>query len=220
MAGTDVYSYKSTDYSLDQTYYGNGCGSGEYPEGEESSKVSCSSRFSDTLDGETQVIGAYYTFNSAASGSGGYSVATLNSNTPDTFCPLGWQLPYSGTGGDYYDQSRSWRYLFTQYSINSDRAGATKVVSYPLSYIWSGTYYWGEGVLKYKNATGLYWSRTVQSGASAFKIHAWSSGFDYAAMPAKNAGGALRCVDYFSIHPSTARWKDDQMISGCISTQM
>ena len=169
--------------------------------------MSCSSRFSDTLDGETQIIGAYYTFNSAASGSGGYSVTTLNSNTPDTFCPLGWQLPYSGTGGDYYDKSRSWRYLFAQYSINNDRAGATKVVSYPLSYIWSGAYYWGDGVLKYQNATGLYWSRTVYSGASAFKMHAWSSGFDYAAMPAKNAGGTLRCalgigiLESFPWHP-------------------
>ena len=199
MAGTDVYSYKSTDYSLDQTYYGNGCGSGEYPEGEDSSKVSCSSRFSDTLDGETQIIGAYYTFNSAASGSGGYSVTTLNSNTPDTFCPLGWQLPYSGTGGDYYDQSKSWQYLFNQYGLIDDVPGRNAAMSYPLSLLRGGLFSWYDGKLYNLDGEGDFQSITTKSETRYYWVLITTTVFHKHTDDGKANGRSIRCNPRVSI---------------------
>ena len=204
--------FKDTDVAHDHTYYGRGCNNGWGTDGLGGSATPCQNsnaggRYITTADGETQKNGTYYHFQAATSGTGA-TVSTTNANSPDTFCPLGWQLPYSGTGGDYYDKSRSWNYLFNKYSIINDETSATKVKSYPFSYVYSGNYYWITGRLYHQSNRGIYWSSTIVDRTGAYGLTTWSSVVRPADTPHKAFGQPLRCVLDFSIPSSTARWKE------------
>ena len=131
--------------------------------------MACSTRITKTYDNEDQKNGTYYHYQAATSGMGS-TVNAENAIIPDTFCPLGWQLPYGGTGGDYYNQSKSWRYLFTTYGYENDKAGRNGSQSYPLSYIKSGQTIWGQGALYRFGKSGRYWAATVNINNSAFLI--------------------------------------------------
>ena len=154
---------------------------------------SCSTRMIKTSDGEDQKNGTYYSFQASTSGSGA-AITTDNTNTPDTFCPLGWQLPYSGTGGDYYNKSRSWRYLYDLYGYGSDTSGEIGVTSSPLSFVLSGFYSWGAGRLYRLENNGTYWSMTVYTNAEAYSLGLYAGVINIAAGYAKNVGRALRCA--------------------------
>ena len=188
----DLTAYKDdgSDYQLrDHTYIGNGC-SGE------GSITPCETRIVQTTDNEDQKNGTYYHFQAAAAGAGG-AMATQNFNSPDTFCPLGWQLPYSGTGGDYYDKSRSWKVLFNTYSIGFDDGTATdtaKIKSYPLSYVYSGSYYWNVGRLYYQSYAGYYWASTILNGTAAYRLDTYSSIIRPTNAATKAGGFAIRCT--------------------------
>ena len=185
----------------DHTYYGNGCSGGD------GSATPCSTRIIQTADSENQENGTYFSFQAATSGFGG-TIETENTNSSDTFCPLGWQLPYSGTGGDYYNKSKSWNYLFNKYSIVDDETSATKVKSYPFSYVYSGYYNWNTGRLYVQSNAGNYWSSTVVSSPVAYLLHTWSSVVRPANTYNKVGGLDIRCVKSLSIPSSTARWKE------------
>ena len=192
--------YKDSDVSHDHTYMGNGCKNGWGTSGEGGSQTPCADsdaggRYVKTADSETQKNGTYYNFQAGTSGAGAV-ITTGNTNSPDTFCPLGWQLPYSGTGGDYYNKSRSWNYLFTTYSIafaDGTATDATKIKSYPFSYVYSGGYYWTTGRLYFQSNNGLYWSSTVVSSTNAYYLNTWSSVVRPADTVNKARGVALRC---------------------------
>ena len=189
VAGTNI-NYPDSNISHDHTYYGNGCPGGD------GSITPCETRIVKTADNEDQKNGTYYNFQAGTSGAGA-AVTTDNTNSPDTFCPLGWQMPYSGTGGEYYDKSRSWNKLFTDYSIAFDdgtAAGATKIKSYPLSYVYSGLYLWNTGRLYLQSNSGFYWSSTVVSSTNAYSLDTWSSGVRPAYTRSKADGYAVRCV--------------------------
>ena len=161
MAGTNIH-YPDDVYTHNHTYQGNGCENiwdttdRPYFGG---SIVSCATNLTKTQDDETQKIGTYYNFAAlnAGSGAGG---SFDNANYPDTFCPLGWQMPYGGTGGDYYNKSRSWMYLFEQYSLINDPASAEQFLSYPFSTILSGDYHWTTGALYHLDDTGKLATKT------------------------------------------------------------
>ena len=190
-ADLTIYKDGTTGYQLrDHTYYGNGCSGGD------GSATPCSTRIIQTADSENQKNGTYYHFQAATSGSGG-AITTDNTNSSDTFCPLGWQLPYSGTGGDYYDKSKSWNYLFTTYGVAFDAgttADATKIKSYPFSYVYSGNYNWITGRLYNQSGNGGYWSSTVFSSTNAYYLYTWSSGVRPTSSYIKALGFTLRCV--------------------------
>ena len=200
-----VAPYKDGTLTNDHSYYGRGCKNGWGTDGDGGSQTPCADsdaggRYVKTADNETQKNGTYYHFQAATSGTGA-TVSTANANSPDTFCPLGWQLPYSGTGGDYYNKSRSWNKLFTDYSIAFDdgtAAGATKIKSYPFSYVYSGHYYWDKGRLYDQNNSSDYWSSTVVS-TSAYRLGTWSSAIRSASTGSKTGGFTLRCAHRFSI---------------------
>ena len=212
MAGTpaDLTIYKDNEvgYNLrDHTYYGRGCNNDWGTDGLGGSATPCpdnnaGGRFVETADGETQKNGTYYHYQAATIGTGG-AMGTDKTDTPDTFCPLGWQMPYSGTGGDYYDKSRSCNYLFTTYSIafaDGTATDATKIKSYPFSYVYSGNYHWYTGRLYRQSNFGLYWTSAIATGTTnAYDMYAWSSGTRPAHVNNKASGNAIRCVDYFSI---------------------
>ena len=120
-------------------------------------------------------------------------MSTANSNSPDTFCPAGWQLPYSGTAGDYYDASKSWSYLFTQYGYGDNQDGATGIKSYPLDYVYSGLYNWRTGRLYDQSNYAYLWSSTIVNSTSAYRLTTWSTGVHPAESPNKTCGHTLRC---------------------------
>ena len=199
MAGTNIY-FPDTDSSHDHTYYGNGCPNRQdqtIPDTWGGSEVACSTRLIQTYDGETQKIGTYYDGQAGSAGSGDALRQEDNANYPDTFCPLGWQLPYSGTGGDYYDKSRSLRKLFDTYSITYNDGGTTqvnKVRSYPFSFIYSGSYHWTTGRLYYLEITGRYWTGSVINTTGAYRLNIWPTIIRPSDTDSKNNGQALRCA--------------------------
>ena len=150
------------------------------------------------MDGESQNSRAYYNFQAGTAGSGGTDLDQDNANAPDTFCPLGWQLPYSGTGGDYYDQSKSWRYLFSLYGITDISENATQVKSYPFSFVPGGAYYWQFARFYYFTIEGDYMSKTVYNGWGMYRFGIGSATIRFANMVNKNYGLSLRCVSDFT----------------------
>ena len=187
-----VAPYKDTDISHDHVYLGNGCSTGT------GSETPCPAsdaggRIVKTADNEDQKNGTYYNYQAATVGTGS-AVTAQYTNTPDTFCPLGWQLPYGGTDGDYYDKSRSWKYLLTQYNILDDGSNITVLQSYPLSYIRSGNSIAYSGILLTMGIQGFYWSISYNSLQLAYRFDFWYSGFKNNENVDKAHDQPLRCV--------------------------
>ena len=140
--------------------------------------MACSSRTINTYDNEALSIGVYYNYQAATSGSGA-DLSAKNVPSPDTFCPLGWQMPYGGTDGDYYNQSKSWKYLLVQYGKDySDNNVSTKnfMMSYPFSYIYTGNYIWGiYGVLMYFGIHGVYLSSSNYNSDRMDRFYLWGN---------------------------------------------
>ena len=189
--------YKDTVLAHDRTFYGKGCKNSWGTGGDGGSITPCNDsdaggRFVKTADNETQKNGTYYDFQAVTVGNGS-TITTDNTNSPDTFCPLGWQLPYSGTGGDYYDKSRSWRYLFNKYGFVDSIAGSNNAKSYPLSYVYSGDFNWGTGRLYYQSNGGIFWPSTSYSSATAYNLGIWSNALRFTEKYGKLDGLPLRC---------------------------
>ena len=196
-----IAPYKDATVTNDHSYYGRGCKNGWGTSGEGGSQTPCADsdaggRYVKTADNETQKNGTYCNFQAATVGAGG-AMATDKTDSSYTFCPLGWQLPYSGTGGDYYDKSRSLRKLFDTYSITYDDGGVTqvnKVRSYPFSFIYSGSYHWTTGRLYYLEVTGRYWTGSVINTTGAYRLNIWPTIIRPSDTDSKNNGLALRCA--------------------------
>ena len=195
-----VAPYKDGTWTNDHTYYGRGCSNSWGTGGDGGSQTPCADsnaggRYVDTADGETQKNGTIYNFQAGTDGSGA-ALDSQNANSSDTFCPFGWQLPYDGTGGDYYDKSKSWRYLFINYDIGFDTGASTdstRINSYPFSHVYSGYYHWGTGRLYTQTSNGRYWSSTVTS-SSAYHLDTWPGGITLTGKSNKACGVALRCA--------------------------
>ena len=203
VAGTpaDLTTYADSNYEHDHTFYGKGCKNGWGTDGDGGSITPCADsdaggRYITTADGETQKNGTLFTFQAATSGTGG-TISTETSDSPDTFCPLGWHMPYSGRGGDYYDKSKSWNYLFDSYGITYNDGGATqvtKIKSYPFSYVNSGNFFLPLGRLYSQSTSGYYWSSIVAIISHTYDLYTSSSNIKTADMSNKSIGFAIRCV--------------------------
>ena len=210
VAGTDVATGNIDDSgNKDHTYYGNGCPNAwdsSDPPSYGGSDKACSTRIARTRDNEEQKNGTYYHFQAATSGTGG-AIETDNTNSSDTFCPLGWQLPYSGTGGDYYDKSRSWKYLFDTYGYQESGGSGSRIQEYPISYFFSGSYFWRNGRLFYLgNVASQSWSSTSGSHIiNAYRM-GWSNVGYYFGLAGKNDGYPIRCGFMVSILTYVYNW--------------
>ena len=192
--------YTDNNKIHDHTYIGNGCPNLWGDKGAGGAITPCAdSRFNETIDHETQSIGAYYNYQAATSGSGG-AIETDNSNASDTFCPLGWQLPYGGTGGDYYNKSKSWQFLINQYGIVANG----EIEKYPISFIESGIYIWYNGKLYFYSIRVDAWTTTNLNGTLAYQLR----NIIPTQHEDKTVGMSVRCVKIFDIFSSTARWKE------------
>ncbi|MBR2600580.1 hypothetical protein IKE07_00355 [Candidatus Saccharibacteria bacterium] len=190
MEGTNIV-HQDLSWGHDYTYYGNGC---EKIWAEGGSEESCSTRIVKSFDDENQYIGVYYHFQAATSGSGNMATSPDNTNISDTFCPLGWQMPYSGTGGDYYDKSKSWNYLFNRYGYDENGANNNKIRSYPFGYVWGGFYDWSQGKLFHLNNDAEYWSITKSTEGSVYRFNSWDNNFKITSKVYIMRGNSVRCV--------------------------
>ncbi len=191
--GTDI-SLSDGNYFHDHTYYGNGCENEWGPGGSGGSTKACSANKVVSFDNEEQGIGVYYDYQAATSGTGA-AITAGNTDSPDTFCPLGWQSPYSGTGGDYYDKSRSWGYLFELYHYENNNAGQQHARSYPLSYSYSGFYRYDMGQLYNLSSNGFFWSSTISvTSGSSYALGMFADTLGAARSNSKLGGFNLRCV--------------------------
>ena len=195
-------NYDSSTYH-DHTYYGRGCSNGWGTDGEGGSVTPCSDsdaggRIVKTADNEDLKNGTYYTFQAGTSGTG-RSVETPNANSSDTFCPLGWQLPYSGTGGDYYDKSKSWKYLLATYNYAEvTQANSNKIKSYPISVIPSGYFDWVTGRLYYQTTHNMSWSSTISNSTGAYRFVVWKDGANPVDTTNMARGATVRCVKFLA----------------------
>ena len=94
-------------------------------------------------------VGNHYTWNAATAGTGRSLTYT---EAPDSICPKGWRLPTSMSSGEY-------QALATAYSISSNEAGSTALVSPPLCFVRTGLVN-ASGLLG-AGDFGAYWSSTV-----------------------------------------------------------
>ncbi|MBR2600733.1 hypothetical protein IKE07_01160 [Candidatus Saccharibacteria bacterium] len=194
MEGTDIQTgNKDTNSKHDHTYYGNGCPNTWGNDGDLGSNTACSTRIVQTDDTENQKNGTYY-HNQAATLGEGDAMGTDNAITPDTFCPLGWQLPYGGTGGDYYNKSKSFNYLITLYGYSSGEIGSKKMRSYPISYVLSGRYYWVQAMLYMQTIRTHFWTSTNKSGGNYYYFNLGPDYFVDNDFTGKKMGLALRCI--------------------------
>ena len=203
VSGDDTKSlvqYKENIRLNDHTYYGMGCSNEWGPsDGSGGSDIPCETRIIETADGEFQKNGTIYNFQASTNGTGG-AILDDNSNSSDTFCPLGWQLPYSGTDGDYYDKSKSWKYLMDGYNLGDNIGDGVTSTTYPLSYIKSGYYYWPTGRLYYQTRDGDYWSSSNYIISAAYSLSVTSIVRPSLAMN-KVYGVPLRCDEIiFFLH--------------------
>ena len=188
--------YADVDITHNHTYYGNGCPNGWGTDGDGGSTTPCSTRIVQSSDDENQKNGTYYTFQAASSGSGA-TIATQNTNIPDTFCPLGWQLPYGGTGGDYYDKSKSYKYLLDEYGyMDSTEEGGYGAMSYPLSNNPGGRRN-STGGLRFLGSHGYYFTSTVKTSIDVYRFATAFGTVISTSDIIKNMQYPIRCVDLF-----------------------
>lgn len=114
-------------------------------------------------------VGNHYTWNAATAGTGG---TITSAEATDSICPKGWQLPTSNN-----TNSGSFGGLTAAYSISSNIAGSTTLVSSPLYFVRGGNVYsgslWGAG------SGGSYWSSTAHSSTSVAYSLRFVSGVVY-----------------------------------------
>ncbi|MBQ3469567.1 hypothetical protein IJH16_01175 [Candidatus Saccharibacteria bacterium] len=65
---------------------------------------------------------------------------------------------------------------------------------YPLSYVLSGSYRWGNGNLNFQDSDGAWWSTAANSGSGAYHLRMNSSYLGPQDYGGKAYGYALRCV--------------------------
>ena len=194
--GTNVSAYADPLRWHDHTYYGNGCSNvwdSSNPPTYGGSITACSTRITETSDNENQKIGTYYNYHSVTAGTAeDHNID--NEVINDSVCPLGWQLPYGGTGGDYYDKSKSWKYLYDQYSITNDSSGSATIRSYPFSNVYSGYFYVVQGVLFNQGAGGTLWTPTIYNANIAYRVKWFNNETANNVTESRLIGMPIRCV--------------------------
>ena len=197
--GTNIH-FPDSDYTHDHTYYGNGCPNNGGT-GQSGATEACDKRILKTLDDEYQENGTYYNFQAVTDGTGS-AIQTDNANVPDSFCPLGWQLPYGGTGGDYYNKPKSWEYLFVtayKYDISQMQQTTDKIRSYPHSFIMTGYYNNYNGAFYEQGADGLY-STSTSKGQQRYLLFYFPGYIVISYGGGKNNDYPVRCVKFLASH--------------------
>ena len=72
---------------------------------------------------------------------------------------------------------------------------STSARRYPLSYVYSGYYVWGNGNLKYQDASGDWWPNSPYSSTHAHYLTIYNGTLLPQASYNKAGGFTLRCTD-------------------------
>ena len=75
---------------------------------------------------------------------------------------------------------------------------------YPLSYVYSGYYYWGNGNLNGQDSLGYWWSTAAYNDSEAYNLYMNSSSLNPQSYYGKVGGFSLRCVSYSTTYPSVS----------------
>ena len=196
MEGTNIAAYADSVRWHDHTYYGNGCSNkwdSSNPPEFGGSTTACSTRIVETYLHENQKNGTYYNYHALTTGTA-EDHTTDNEVIDDSVCPLGWQLPYGGTGGDYYDKSKSWKYLYERYLITGDASGSATIRSYPFSNVYSGYIYIVSGTLFTQSKGGSLWTPTIYNANNAYRVKWSEQETAYNAIEGRTLGMPVRCV--------------------------
>ncbi len=188
MAGTalsTLANYKDTDRTHEHTYFGNGNYGG-------ATTVGATYQTTTYNDGETQKIGTYYNFQAATIGTGA-SLTTSGSQAPESFCPVGWQLPT----GNNQNVNKAFQKLLNSYNITNNSGGSVAARKYPLSYLLSGYYRWSDGRLYSLGSYGYWWFNTLEEGGNAYRLYIREVGINADANGNMNYGFPLRCVSTY-----------------------
>ncbi|MBR5408551.1 hypothetical protein IK112_01220, partial [Candidatus Saccharibacteria bacterium] len=111
----------------------------------------------------------------------------------------GWWSTTATSDSSAYNLGMASSYLDPQ--LNSSKAGGVSLRCtfcftfsrrYPLSYVFSGVYYWGGGNLAYQDSVGAWWSTTASSASNAYHLNMNSSNLDPQGNNTKASGFALR----------------------------
>ena len=79
-------------------------------------------------------------------------------------------------------------------SLSSDATGSTIARRYPLSFVFSGYYYWDNGQLYYQGASGNWWSTSATASDTARYLGMNATILNPQFNGSKLGGFSLRCV--------------------------
>ena len=194
-----VWSWNLGDYVLTTPNAGTSCGTSGISNFGDCTSVGFQSiagmtpmtdgNATDVISGNTYNahyhVGNHYTWNAATAGTGGTITST---NATDSICPKGWQLPTSNNSN-----SGSFQALTNAYSISSNAAGSTALVSAPLYFVRSGNV--ASGSLWYAGSDGSYWSSTAYSSTnSAYSLNFYSGVVTPSGSGGRYGGFSVRCL--------------------------
>ena len=196
---TAIWSWNLGDYVLTTPNAGTSCGTSGKSDFGDCTSVGFRSvagmtpmtdgNATDVISGNTYNahyhVGNHYTWNAATAGTGGTITST---NATDSICPKGWQLPTSNN-----TNSGSFGGLTAAYSISSNTAGSTALVSSPLYFVRSG--HVDSGSLRFAGYYGYYWSSTAFSSTSDAYALSFNSGYVYpSVISTRYLGRSVRCL--------------------------
>ena len=143
-----------------------------------------------TTSGESwEAIGNYYNWYAATAGTGTAAMVTP-ATASDSICPKGWKLPDNEGTKSFVNL------VFTTYGLqDNDATSSTKLLAAPLNFVRSGHYYWSNGQVHNKGATGGWWSTAAYSAATnAQDLYTNSTRVVPQDASYKGYGFTLRCV--------------------------
>lgn len=121
--------------------------------------------------------GNYYTWSAAMASTiyyGNIEMIDENGKTSETantsICPKGWELPYGRNSGKG-NESGGFYYLINRINVNNQAESVISGIlrSYPNNFIFSG--YYNNNSAYYRGSYGYYWSSTVDSSDSSFRLY-------------------------------------------------
>ena len=78
--------------------------------------------------------------------------------------------------------------------LSNDATGSTNARRYPLSFVFSGDYYWNNGQLYSQGVASRWWSTTATASDTARRLGMVATGLGPQSVDNKLHGFTLRCV--------------------------
>ena len=143
--------------------------------------------------------GNYYNWTAAVASNASGDIKTDKARADNSICPRGWRLPNTDTVDNSYNEFGR---LLYNYNVTNSIAGSGNVGyktggfnalrTAPLWFVRSG--FLVDGSLNSPAVRGYYWSNTVISSSSAYRLTFYSSGIYPASNDLRYYGWLIRCI--------------------------